>query len=106
MLNGFEGVVNFISRHHKEGGNKIKRWASSFMNKKVCPECKGSRLSTESNWYKVGNTSINELTKMEISELQQWVQNINKRLGKNQQLIAKELLKELSNRIGFLINVG
>ena len=106
VLNGFEGVVNFISRHHKEGGNKIKRWASSFMNKKVCPECKGSRLSAESNWYKVGNTSINELTKMEISELQQWVQNINKKLGKNQQLIAKELLKELSNRIGFLINVG
>ncbi len=106
VLNGFEGVVNFISRHHKEGGNKIKRWASSYMNKKVCPECNGSRLSNKSNWYKVGDTSINELTKMEINELQLWVQNIHKKLNKNQQLIAKDLLKELSNRIGFLINVG
>ena len=106
VLNGFEGVVNFISRHHKEGGNKIKRWASNFMNKKVCPECKGSRLSIESSFYKVGNTSINELTKMEISELQFWVNNIHEKLNKNQQIIAKELLKELSNRIGFLINVG
>ena len=106
VLNGFEGVVNFISRHHKEGGNKIKRWASNFMNKKVCPECLGSRLNPKTNFYKVGNTSINELTKMEISELQKWVDTIQKKLNHNQKIIAKELLKELSNRIGFLINVG
>ena len=44
VLNGFEGVGNFIQRQHKDGGNKIKRWASNFMNKKVCESCQGARL--------------------------------------------------------------
>ena len=42
VLNGYEGVGNFIQRQHKEGGNKIKRWASNFMNKKVCEACQGA----------------------------------------------------------------
>ena len=50
VLNGYEGVWNFIQRQYKSGGNKIKRWASSFMNKKVCNNCNGTRLKSTLNF--------------------------------------------------------
>ena len=69
VLNGYEGIGNFIQRQHKSGGNKIKRWASSFMNKKVCDSCNGSRLKKHYEFYQVDNKHIGEIIKMDIKEL-------------------------------------
>ncbi len=106
ILNGYEGLANFIQRQHKEGGNKIKRWASGFMNKKICPNCKGSRLKEHHKWYRIENYHIGHIVKMDITELDKWVKSLFQKLNAQQQLIAKDLIKELNNRIGFLINVG
>ena len=106
VLNGYEGIGNFIQRQHKAGGNKIKRWASSFMNKKVCKSCEGSRLKEHYKFYKIQNKNIGEIVKMDIYDLKIWVDNLFQNFDKNKKLIAKDVIKELSNRIGFLINVG
>ncbi len=106
VLNGYEGIGNFIQRQHKDGGNKIKRWASSFMNKNICSSCKGSRLKENHEYYQIDEKHIGEIVKMDISELKKWIDSLMKKFSTNQQLIAKDIIKELSNRIGFLINVG
>ena len=106
VLNGYEGIGNFILRQHKDGGNKIKRWASSFMNKNICSSCKGSRLQENYEYYQIDEKHIGEIVKMDISELKKWIDSLMKKFSSNQQLIAKDIIKELSNRIGFLINVG
>ena len=106
ILNGYEGVGNFIIRQHKEGGNKIKRWASSFMNKKTCIKCNGSRLKDHTKWYQIENKNIGDIVKMDISQLKNWIETLHDKLDKQKQIIAKDLIKELNNRIGFLINVG
>jgi excinuclease ABC subunit A len=106
VLNGYEGISNFIQRQHKDGGNKIKRWASSFMNKNICNSCNGSRLKEHHQYYQIDQKHIGEVVKMDISELKKWVDSLMKKFSSNQQIIAKDIIKELSNRIGFLINVG
>jgi len=106
ILNGYEGVGNFIIRQHKEGGNKIKRWASSFMNKKTCIKCNGSRLKDHTKWYQIENKNIGDIVKMDISQLKNWIETLHDKLDKQKQIIAKDLIKELNNRIEFLINVG
>jgi len=106
VLNGYEGVGNFIQRQHKDGGNKIKRWASSFMNKKVCESCQGARLKKHHKYYQIQKKNIGDIVKLDISELKIWIDNLLINFNKNQKLIAKDVIKELSSRIGFLINVG
>ena len=106
VLNGYEGVGNFIQRQHKDGGNKIKRWASSFMNKKMCEPCQGARLKEHHKYYQIQGKNIGDVVKMDITELKIWIDNLLINFNKNQKLIAKDVIKELSSRIGFLINVG
>ena len=61
VLNGYEGIGNFIQRQHKDGGNKIKRWASSFMNKKICSSCEGSRLKDHYQYYQIDKKNIGKI---------------------------------------------
>ncbi len=106
VLNGYEGIGNFILRHHKEGGNKIKRWASGFMDKKKCNQCNGARLKDHHQWYQIDKKHIGDVVQMDINNLEKWVHTLNQKLNNQQNTIAKDLIKELSNRIGFLMNVG
>ena len=106
ILNGYEGVCNFILRHHKEGGNKIKRWASNFLLKKKCNQCNGSRLKEHHKWYQISNKHIGEIVHMDLHKLEVWTKEIYKDFDEKKKLIAHDLIKELVNRIGFLMNVG
>ena len=65
-----------------------------------------SRLKEHYKYYQIQNKNIGEIVKMDIIELKNWIDNLLSNFNKNQKLIAKDVLKELSNRIGFLINVG
>ncbi len=103
----FEGVVNFILRHSQESsGAQIQRWANSFMNYKVCPQCKGSRLKNESLYFKFNHKNIFELSLMEISELLTWFKSSNENNDAKTKAIATPVLKEIIARLSFLKNVG
>lgn len=103
----FEGIATFIVRHAEENPSPAaQRWAQGFTNKIACPQCNGTRLKKEALYFKIDNRNIAELSEMDINVLNDWFKNIEKRLNKHQNVIAKEVLKEIRARIGFLLEVG
>ncbi len=103
----YEGVVNFIVRQAQESQTQsILKWANSFMDKVSCPTCKGSRLKEEALYFKIHEKNISELASMDISELADWFKELPKHLNEKQSIIAREALKEISNKLTFLLDVG
>ncbi len=103
----FEGIATFISRQAEEDdGAAMQRWVQGFTNKKTCPSCSGTRLKKEALYFKIDNKNIAELSELDISFLQDFFKDLEKRLDKKQNIIAHEILKEIRSRIGFLLDVG
>lgn len=102
----FEGIINFVSRHSEESTASIQRWAQSFMNKKVCPSCEGTRLKKEALFFRIDNKHIGELAGMDLSELGVWFRDLDTKLTSDQRLIGTEILKEINSRLSFILDVG
>ena len=103
----FEGVVNFIeNQFFQVDSRKIKTWAKKFMKNDTCERCNGSRLKKESQFFKIDNKSISDVNNMDINDLQQWVNSLNDKLDVKRKKIASEIIKEISKRIEFIIDVG
>ncbi len=101
----FEGIEKFIKNQYEQSGSRsIKRWAKGFMNENTCSQCNGTRLKKESLFFKINNKNIGELSQMDIIELAKWFENLQ--LNKTEQLIGAEILKEIKDRIQFLLDVG
>ncbi len=103
----FEGIVNFIINQNKEANSPvIKKWAAGFMNKIVCPECGGARLKKESLCFKINNKTIADLAHIDLRKLQEWFANAETYFDASKYKIAYEIVREIQNRIGFLLDVG
>jgi excinuclease ABC subunit A len=102
----FEGIIQFMTRYAEEGNSAIQRWAQSFMNKKQCPECFGSRLRKESLHFKIGDQHIGDLSQMELNELWNWFSEIESKLDSDKNQIAVEIIKEIRSRLRFILDVG
>jgi excinuclease ABC subunit A len=103
----FEGISHFIKNQHDESGSTtIKRWAKEFMDEINCPVCEGSRLKKEAMFFKINEKNITELCNMDISDLTAWFQDLDKYLSDKQKRIATEVVKEINDRLNFLMNVG
>jgi len=103
----FEGVVNQVKRWFATTTSEaIQRWAEGFMELTTCHSCNGSRLQKESLWFKIDEKNISELSELDLVELFEWFNDIEVRLNEKQKLIAKELVKEIRERLEFLLNVG
>ena len=103
----FDGVVKYLRSiiENDESGSG-KKWADQFLAECPCPECHGQRLNREALAYKVGDKNISELAAMDISELYQWLDNVEEQLDNQQRQIASEILKEIHTRLHFLLDVG
>jgi excinuclease ABC subunit A len=103
----FEGISKFIKNQFDESAStSIKRWAKEFMDEIPCPVCHGSRLKKESLFFKIEDKNIAELSAMDISELTEWFHNLPPKLSEKQKTIATEILKEINDRLKFLLDVG
>jgi excinuclease ABC subunit A len=102
----FEGIIQFMTRYAEEGNSAIQRWAMSFMNKKQCPDCNGSRLRRESLHFKIGDQHIGDLSQMELNELWNWFSEIESKLDSDKNQIAVEIIKEIRSRLRFILDVG
>ena len=103
----FEGISHFIKNQHDESGStSIKRWASAFMDEVSCPVCEGSRLKKEALYFKIMEQNIADLSGMDIAELSKWFLDLNAHLSEKQKAIATEVIKEINDRLAFLMNVG
>jgi excinuclease ABC subunit A len=103
----YEGIVNMVLRWFNETSSEaIRDWAEAFMQLSTCPECNGARLRKESLWFKLDNTNIAELSNKSLQSLSDWFVGIEKRLNKKQNVIAKDIIKEIRDRLHFLLDVG
>ena len=103
----FEGISHFIKNQHDESGStSIRRWAKEFMDEIKCPVCGGSRLKKEAQFFKINEKNITELCDMDISDLTVWFNDLNNHLSDKQKRIATEVIKEIKDRLNFLMNVG
>ena len=103
----FEGISNFIKNQFDESSSTtIKRWAKEYMDEIPCPECEGSRLKKESMYFKINDKNIADLSQMDISDLSVWFDELDSHLSERQKTIATEVIKEIKDRLRFLVNVG
>ena len=103
----FEGVIKYIQMlQEKDASATAQKWADQFAMTTVCPECKGQRLNKEALHFRLHDKNICELANMDISELYEWINQVDAHLSDKQQLIASEILKEIRTRLKFLLDVG
>jgi excinuclease ABC subunit A len=102
----FEGIIPFLRRQMESESDNIREWIQQYTQAKECPECHGFRLKKESLHFKIADHHIGQLSVMDLSELAAWFEGLEDRLSERQNLIARELLKEIRKRIGFLLEVG
>ncbi|VAW09822.1 Excinuclease ABC subunit A [hydrothermal vent metagenome] len=103
----YEGIANFIKNQYDEAATtSLKRWAKEYMGRIECPTCEGSRLRKESLNFKIDNKNIANLAEMDIAELADFFDGLEKKLKGNQLKIAEEIIKEIKTRIRFLLDVG
>ncbi len=103
----FEGISNFIKNQYQESESRaIKRWAEEFMDEILCPTCEGSRLRKEALFFRINKKNISELASMDIEELYQWFAEVEQHLTEKQKIIGSEVVKEISTRLKFLLDVG
>ncbi len=103
----WEGIVNFIVDQDNEGSTPaLRRWVQGFMQQIDCPECHGARLKKEALHFRIDGKDIAQLAGMDISQLNDWFDGLEKRLSDRQRKIGTEVIKEVRKRIKFLLDVG
>lgn len=103
----FEGIIPMLRRWFAGNTSDVLRdWVEKFMELKPCPTCNGNRLKKESLWFKIDEKNIAELSNLNLDKFYHWFDGIEKRLSSKQNVIAKDILKEIRERTNFLLDVG
>lgn len=103
----YEGLVKYLELQQSEDASaKAQKWSGQFYSRVECPECHGQRLNREALHFFIDGKNIADLAAMDISALHEWINNVENRLSPQQQLIGKEILKEIRIRLKFLVDVG
>ena len=103
----FEGVINNLERRFLESDSEWKREAiAEYQSDSACESCNGDRLKEEALCVKIDNNNISEVTRKSILDASQWFKDLEKNLDKRQFKIAEHVLKEINERLNFLLNVG
>ena len=104
----YEGIIPMLKRwfsstHSSEG---LRSWVENYMQLAPCTSCNGARLKKESLWFKIDKRNIAELSNLNLDNLAAWFDGIELRLSDKQNAIAKDVLKEIRERLQFLLDVG
>ena len=103
----FEGVVKFIMQQQENDSSATsQKWVEQFSRTTICPDCGGQRLNKEALHFRIDGKNIAELAAMDIKNLYAWLEGLEDRLTERQRKIAPEILKEIRNRLKFLLDVG
>lgn len=103
----FEGIIDYITRlstgKDEEESQKFK---TQVFEDRICPVCEGARLKKESLFFKIDNKNISEIARFSLQKLSEWIHELPSKLSENNQIIAKDLIQEISKRLSFLVDVG
>jgi excinuclease ABC subunit A len=104
----YEGIIPMLKRWFSSSysTDALRTWVEKFMQLKTCTACNGKRLKKESLWFKVDDRDIAELSELNLDKLLIWFTGLESRLNNRQNVIAKDILKEIRERIQFLLDVG
>ena len=106
-ISTYDGLVKYIQLQKETSVSaKELRWAEQFSVMQTCPECGGARLNKEALHYRLGGKNISELASMDLTQLHEWLKDVDSMLNEKQRAIAGEIVKEILSRIGFLLDVG
>lgn len=101
----YEGVIPNLERRYKESqSDHVRSEIEEFMSNKACPQCEGARLRAETLAVKINDKSIYNVTRMSVIDSLKFFEEVE--LSEREQIIAKQVLKEIRERLGFLVNVG
>ncbi len=103
----YEGLVKYIEMQQSDDAtSEAQKWSGKFYSRMVCPECNGDRLNREALHFFVDGKNIAELSRLDITDLLDWAESVEKRLNDRQKTIGHEILKEIRGRLRFLVDVG
>ncbi len=103
----FDGIIKYLRQvMESDESSRGRKWSEQFLQVVDCPECRGKRLNREALSYKIWDKNISEVASLDISELDTWIKTVGEHLSRKHNKIAKEILKELSSRVDFLLKVG
>ncbi len=104
----YEGIIPMLKRWFSstQSTDMLREWVEKYMQLASCSSCGGTRLKKESLWFKVDNRNIAELSQLNLDNLAAWFDGIELRLDKKQNAIGKDVLKEIRERLQFLLDVG
>jgi excinuclease ABC subunit A len=104
----YEGIIPMLKRWFSSSNSTdvLREWVEKFTQLKTCGTCGGARLKKESLWFKIDNRNIAELGEMNLDNLAAWFDGLELRMSNKQNAIAKDVLKEIRERLQFLLDVG
>ena len=103
----FDGLIKYIEMQQDDTATSAaQKWAGQFFSRAACPECGGARLNREALHFRLNGKNIAELAAMDISELRDWIEDLHNHVTPIQWEIAREIVKEISARLSFLLEVG
>lgn len=106
-VSGYDGLIKYIEiQQSEDAGSEANKWSGQFFSRVECPECNGQRLNKESLHYFIDGKNIADLAQMDIAELATFIENLKTKLTGKEKVIASEILKEIGNRLSFLMDVG
>jgi len=103
----FDGLVKYIEMQQDESAtSQAQKWAGQFYSRAVCPQCEGARLNRAALHFRLNGMNIAQLSSMDIKELRDWIADLHNHLPEMKWKIASEIVKEISGRLNFLLDVG
>ncbi len=104
-MHKFTGLLNYIKHNYENtSSGKVREWAEAYMNTTVCSVCNGGRLKKESLAVKINGKNISEVSSLSIERVMEFFENLNFK-GRDE-IISKQIIKEITTRLSFLLNVG
>lgn len=104
----YEGIIPMLKRWFTSTNSTdfLQGWVEKFMTQGICSSCNGKKLRKESLWIKINNKNISDISEMNLDKLMLWLNTIEHNLNSKQNIIAKDILKEIRERLQFLLDVG
>ncbi len=106
QLHTWEGVAEYINRTEEDDSPRGRRWREQFLAYRKCSVCNGSRLKKEALQFRISGKNIAEVSALSIAEFADWMQHIEEFMSDKERKIAQEILKEIRERLRFLMDVG
>ncbi|MDE6570430.1 MAG: excinuclease ABC subunit UvrA [Alistipes sp.] len=106
QLHTWEGVAEYINRTEDDDTSRGRRWREQFLVYRKCSVCNGSRLKEEALQFRIGGKNIAEVSALSIAEFSEWMEHVEEHMSDKERKIAQEILKEIRERLHFLMDVG